>query len=287
MVKEEREDARDLGAWLRATVRGATGRTRAVAVQASSATRDAATNCDLVERPEAWDAATNTEPEEEPERSRRGGAPHGRMPAGCPVCGAEVREVAPHVRRAHLPWFWVPDFACWACEAGQGEERQVGRHLRRCPSVQRALFTADQEDLWARLMAGALHRLVCDWGTTCLPSLRRKLHRRGLLPPVGARIQEGSAPRLLRSWMGGEGPPSLVFRGLGGEPEETVDWGLVARALAPLSPGARARFRAWGQGATRGAAEEELPTTAEATRILRRLGGADAVTTRNDRGRDA
>ena len=281
VVKEEegaeRRGARDLGAWLRATVRAATGRTRTAAVQASPATCDAATSCDVEGRPETWDAATSTGPEEEAEERRRGGAPHGRMPAGCPVCGAVVRELAPHVRRAHLPWFWVPDFACWACEAGQGDRRQVGRHLRRCPDAQRALFVSSQEDLWARLMAGALHRLACDWGAVCLPDLKRKLQRRGLLPPVGARILEGSAPRLLRRWMGGEGPPSLVFRGLGGEPEEVVDWGLIARALAPLSQEARARFREWGRGSTRETASGELPTTAEASIILRRLGGVSAA----------
>ena len=49
--------------------------------------------------------------------------------AQCTVCGEPRRCLKKHVHAIHMPWFWVPEKACWLCQAsGSSQAHLQGKH---------------------------------------------------------------------------------------------------------------------------------------------------------------
>ena len=49
--------------------------------------------------------------------------------AQCTVCGEPRRCLKKHVHAIHLLWFWVPEKACWHCQAsGSSQAHLQGKH---------------------------------------------------------------------------------------------------------------------------------------------------------------
>ena len=114
----------------------------------------------------------------------------------CPVCPARARKINKHVRTKHLPWFFVPELACWICKRSFGCANDVRRHEEFCGK------SSWSEGVWVgaalellRRTAKALHVTVDQ-----LPQLATGLpdplaaHREELLIEVeraqGRRVQE-------------------------------------------------------------------------------------------------
>ena len=50
----------------------------------------------------------------------------------CTICKTSVTNLRRHVQAAHLPWYFVPELACWACERHCISSRQLQRFHQGC-----------------------------------------------------------------------------------------------------------------------------------------------------------
>ena len=83
----------------------------------------------------------------------------------CPICKAWVTKINRHVQTKHMPWFFVPELACWTCRLPVKTMNDLLFHERLCPRT-----TWAEED-WIGAMVTVLHR-TADALRTSVEGLR-------------------------------------------------------------------------------------------------------------------
>jgi hypothetical protein len=82
----------------------------------------------------------------------------------CPLCNIPKKShIKRHILRTHLPWFWSPTTACWACEEQSCHESSLMYH-HSVIHAHNDSNTFDKTNLhrWCQLMNGAFY-LLLDW----------------------------------------------------------------------------------------------------------------------------
>ena len=51
----------------------------------------------------------------------------------CPLCKKVVDMLKWHMAKRHLPWYFAPELACWACEKAQETGAQLWANHAICP----------------------------------------------------------------------------------------------------------------------------------------------------------
>ena len=139
----------------------------------------------------------------------------------CQVCPAKVQRPGQHALAYHLPWYWNPTVACWACCRSCGHKRNPQHPFDRyCPvGGQGAIFGPELETVWLQLMTSRL-----------------QVRKRGLIP--------------ILVWDPGGLPPSILCRGMSSSvehalqlqpgvdaPEVICHWRMALAAVQLLSQG--------------------------------------------------
>ena len=96
----------------------------------------------------------------------------------CPLCNKVVDMVKRHMEKKHLPWFFTPELACWACAKVQENGPQLWTSHAICPGE----FNDHRLGLWA----------VAVW--KWLELLAESLHLGGLSQLLGKVVQERLYP---------------------------------------------------------------------------------------------
>ena len=91
--------------------------------------------------------------------------PAAREPADlyCPVCQCRIRErrLHKHIEALHLPWWLVPDHACWRCRV---QEASVSRLYARHGSTCSPTMSEADAGTWAQLCNGLIRLIRNDLG---------------------------------------------------------------------------------------------------------------------------
>lgn len=203
-----------------------------------------------------------------------GGRPSSKRRSSCMLCGESVKSMSLHVRRRHLPWFWVPEFACWACAEGFGDERQRNRHFRDwCPRPDGAAYKAADESMWLRLMAEAQRVMLGALGIDSAYRAFCWLEWMAYLPAPMEEYCEGSGPWTWRRAIGGNEAPSLQFRGVRTEAEALLSWRVAYGLLRGIPEEHRRQVVEVGRRVTNREVVAPLPSVTDARAYLRALSG--------------
>jgi hypothetical protein len=82
----------------------------------------------------------------------------------CPLCNIPKKShIKRHILRTHLPWFWSPTTACWACEEQSCYKSSLIYH-HSVLHAHNDNNTFDENNLhrWCQLMNRAFY-LLLDW----------------------------------------------------------------------------------------------------------------------------
>ena len=75
----------------------------------------------------------------------------------CGICGSHMGKVVRHLQSKHLPWWFVPETACWECGTAQGSYSQLENHCKRHHAVRRGTWPLPQ---WLASMRALKDRLL-------------------------------------------------------------------------------------------------------------------------------
>ena len=94
----------------------------------------------------------------------------------CPLCKKVVDMVKRHMAKRHLPWYFAPELACWACEKAQETGAQLWANHAICPGD----FNDHRLGMWAATIWGWLHLLAEMLGLAGVNELLEKVVREKL-----------------------------------------------------------------------------------------------------------
>lgn len=160
----------------------------------------------------------------------------------CPTCKYRTEHVLRHVVRFHLPWFWVPELACWTCCQSFQTAARLRKHVQQ--TQHRGYQAGEDRSRWRQLVTGALKMVgqflqlsgvVAIWGyVKNQPSLRPTV-------PIGLSQSEVDRMKWFGRAIGCQVPGQIDVQKLN-SPVVILHWRITAGLLSLLSGEDRKRF---------------------------------------------
>ena len=123
--------------------------------------------------------------------------------AQCTVCGEPRRCLKKHVHAIHLPWFWVPEKACWHCQAsGSSQAHLQGKHWDVHEELGK--FGSQQLSTWFLSITAVLEVVAEHFGVPW-EKLGEVVQERGWiadLEPAQSVVRQVLWGQLVRYWGG-------------------------------------------------------------------------------------
>ena len=121
----------------------------------------------------------------------------------CTVCGEPRRCLKKHVHAIHLPWFWVPEKACWHCQAsGSSQAHLQGKHWDVHEELGK--FGSQQLSTWFLSITAVLEVVAEHFGVPW-EKLGEVVQERGWiadLEPAQSVVRQVLWGQLVRYWGG-------------------------------------------------------------------------------------
>ena len=161
----------------------------------------------------------------------------------CPTCDLRTEHVKRHVLKFHLPWFWVPDLACWTCNKAFRSTTQLQDH---CQMSKHLGTTGSKErEKWIQLINGSLDLVYKTLQLEGLTSLFQHIQKTSSLRPTYPIQLSTAEEETLKDFSQSNGfvHPEFVDVRAVSCPAAIIHWRVIARVLSLLSRDDQRAFR--------------------------------------------